>query len=238
MDDKNNLQARLDRIGQWDAFRLDWPTVRQNAAGGIVDLCALSVGLHPECANLVLTMLAIDPDVAPTEEEIQQRSEYRNANITEWERRVILAVNHIKAGALPTIGKPGVALPSNAADIWVKVADFAIWAEGLGWKLPDGFIATSQGQSVEPPHQDGEDLTQKPTPESPASRAAHRLARLRELGGNYIEYGRDGKTTGRRGALAALIREETAAGRPMCRKADIRKDLLKAIREKRDGSCA
>jgi hypothetical protein len=72
--------------------------------------------------------------------------------------------------------------------------------------------------------------------EVPHERAARRLARLRELGGDYVEYGSAGKTTGQRGALAKLEREEAAAGRPMNRKADIKHDLLKAIRKSREGA--
>lgn len=51
--------------------------------------------------------------------------------------------------------------------------------------------------------------------EMPAERRARRLARLRELGGDFEVAGTGCRTTGDRGALARLVSEEQAAGRPM-----------------------
>jgi hypothetical protein len=69
----------------------------------------------------------------------------------------------------------------------------------------------------------------KPPAETPKERATRRLARLKELGGDFIRHGEGWRGAGARGALAALAREEKAAGRPRSDKADIRKDLATAV---------
>lgn len=147
MDNNDDLQPRLDRIGQWKAFDVDWAHFRELAVLGIVDLCALSVGIHPEYARLVRGLTTLDPENIPTPEEIKALAAYRNDSITEWERRVGVAVKHIKAGTLPIVRNaapfgghdPYEVLPANAESIVVKVADFVTWARGLAWALPDGF---------------------------------------------------------------------------------------------------
>ena len=147
MANNDDLQNRLDRIGQWQAFDIDWAHFRELTVLGIVDLCALSVGIHPEYARLVRGMTTLDPENIPKPEEIKALAAYRNDSITEWERRVAVAVNYVKAGKLPVVGKsapfgghdPYEVLPSNAEEIVVKVADFTAWADGLGWALPDEF---------------------------------------------------------------------------------------------------
>lgn len=68
----------------------------------------------------------------------------------------------------------------------------------------------------------------KATSEPPAQRRQRRLARLRQLGGHMRRAGDGWQVTGRRGALAALVREEAAAGRPMADKTDVRADLAAA----------
>ena len=68
---------------------------------------------------------------------------------------------------------------------------------------------------------------QKPPKETPSERRSRRLARFRELGGDIRSAGTGWHSTGR-GALAALIREEVAAGRPMSDKSDVRADLRTA----------
>ena len=72
MDNNDNLQSRLDRIGQWKAFDIDWAHLRNLAVLGVVDLCALSVGIDPEYARLVRGMTTIDPDNIPKPEEIAE----------------------------------------------------------------------------------------------------------------------------------------------------------------------
>lgn len=143
----NDFQSRLDRIGQWDVFGIDWAHFRQLAILGIVDLCALSVGIDPEYGRLVRGMTTIDPDNIPKPEEIANLAAYRNDTVTEWERRVGVAVNHVAAGTLPIVRNaaplgghdPYEALPADAEKIVVRVADFVAWAIGMGWALPDEF---------------------------------------------------------------------------------------------------
>lgn len=147
MDNSDDLQNRLDRIGQRKAFGIDWAHFRELAVLGIVDLCALSVGIHPEYAQLVRGMTTLDPEEIPKPEELKALAAYRNDSIAEWERRVCVAVNNIKAGTLPVVRNstpfgghdPYEVLPSNAEEIVVKVADFVPWVRALGWALPDGF---------------------------------------------------------------------------------------------------
>jgi len=144
----NDFQSRLDRIGQWEIFETDWVHFRELVVLGVVDLCALSVGVHPEYARLVRGMTTLDPENIPTPEEIKALAAYRNDSITEWERRVGVAVNHIKAGTLPVVRNaaplgghdPYEVLPADAENIVVKLADFVAWAVGLGWGLPDEFL--------------------------------------------------------------------------------------------------
>lgn len=69
--------------------------------------------------------------------------------------------------------------------------------------------------------------------ETPPARRARRLARLRELGGDMRRAGEAWQVTGQRGALAELIREEAAAGRPRADKTDVRDDLAAAMGEQR-----
>lgn len=64
--------------------------------------------------------------------------------------------------------------------------------------------------------------------ESPKVRMQRRLLRLRELGGDLRPAGDSFHLTGRRGALADLVREEGAAGRPMSKRQDVRRDLERA----------
>lgn len=147
MDNNDDLQNRLDRIGQWQAFDIDWARFRELAVLGVVDLCALSVGIHPEYARLVRGITTLDPENIPKPEEIKALAAYRNDSITEWERRVGVAVNHIKAGTLPIVRNaapfgghdPYEVIPADAENIVVNVADFVTWACGLVWALPDGF---------------------------------------------------------------------------------------------------
>lgn len=147
MNSNDNLQTRLDRIGQWKAFDIDWAHLRNLAVLNLVDLCALSVGVDPEYARLVRGMTTIDPDNIPKPEEIAELADYRNEAIEKWERRVGEALNHVAAGTLPIVRNvaplgghdPYEVLPADAEKIVVKVADFVAWAGGLGWELPDEF---------------------------------------------------------------------------------------------------
>jgi hypothetical protein len=149
----DDLQNRLDRIGRWKIFKIDWAHVRELAVMPLVDLCAYSVGLHPEYARLVRGMTTIDPeDIPKPEEHAAELAAYRNDRVMEWERRAAVAVNHVVAGTLPVVRNPTSfggydpyeALPGDAEKIVVKVADFVAWADGLGWKLPPKFPRPGQ----------------------------------------------------------------------------------------------
>ena len=72
--------------------------------------------------------------------------------------------------------------------------------------------------------------TVPPLLESPCDRQSRRLNRLRELGGDYVLVGGEGRTSGPRGTLAKLIAEEKVAGRSMHDKTNVRKDLAAAVR--------
>lgn len=147
MNSNDNLQTRLDRIGQWKLFEIDWAHFRNLAVLGLVDLCALSVGVDPEYARLVRGMTTIDPDNIPKPEEIAELAGYRNEAIEKWERRVHEALNHVAAGTLPIVRTaaplgghdPYEAIPDDAEKIVVKVADFVAWATALPapWELPE-----------------------------------------------------------------------------------------------------
>ena len=69
-----------------------------------------------------------------------------------------------------------------------------------------------------------------PSAESPADRSSRRLKWLRENGGDARLAGDSVHMTGRRGALADLVRYEQQAGRPASVKADVRKDIMRALK--------
>lgn len=72
--------------------------------------------------------------------------------------------------------------------------------------------------------------TAQPTAEPPPTRAARRLARFRALGGVLRAAGHSWHCGGKRSALAALSREEKAAGRPRHDPKDVKRDLMLAMR--------
>lgn len=71
--------------------------------------------------------------------------------------------------------------------------------------------------------------------EAVEDRQRRRSARLRELGATFKPYGEGWRTDGGRGALATLVSEEKAAGRPKNDKSDIRRDLQAAFERERQG---
>ena len=91
----------------------------------------------------------------------------------------------------------------------------------LGFDVPEPMQQLWRGQ-IEP-------APDEPPLESVADRRLRRLARLRELGGDLRRTGTGWHTVGRRGALAALAREEAAAGRRMSDRSDVRDDLIAAV---------
>lgn len=71
--------------------------------------------------------------------------------------------------------------------------------------------------------------------EAVEDRQRRRSARLRELGATFKPYGDGWRAEGVRGALATLVSEEKAAGRPKSDKSDIRRDLQAAHERERQG---
>jgi hypothetical protein len=65
--------------------------------------------------------------------------------------------------------------------------------------------------------------------EDVSSRQSRRFARFRALGGDMRRAGNGWQCSGRRGALAELVREEAAVGRPRSDRKDIRCDLIAAM---------
>ncbi len=66
-------------------------------------------------------------------------------------------------------------------------------------------------------------------------REDRRLARLQEHGGDRVRNGAGWKATGKRGALARLVEEEAAAGRPYSDERDVRRDLDAAAERRHAG---
>jgi hypothetical protein len=69
--------------------------------------------------------------------------------------------------------------------------------------------------------------------ETPQARRTRRLARFTELGGDMRQAGTGWQQCGARGALATLVEEEKASGRPMRDKTDVRDDLIAAMEDQR-----
>lgn len=165
MDYNDDLQTHLDRIGEWKLFEIDWAHFRNLAVLGLVDLCALSVGVDPKYAWLVRGMTTIDPDNIPKPEEIAELAGYRNGAIEKWERRVGEALNHVAAGTLPIVRTaaplgghdPYEAIPDAAEKIVVRVADFVAWATALPapWELPEEMKRMGPYPEAEEGLQDG-----------------------------------------------------------------------------------
>jgi hypothetical protein len=88
-------------------------------------------------------------------------------------------------------------------------------AQGRGLRIPE-FLNATTGKA-----------------EDAIARQRRRLARLRELDGDMRPAGTGWHTTGRKGALTDLVREERAAGRPRSDKSDVRRDLIAAVEANR-----
>lgn len=98
----------------------------------------------------------------------------------------------------------------------------------------DRWAAATEAPDVQPLPARTEPANECAARTEPAiDRAARRLARLREFGGDMREAGSAWHCTGRRGALADLVREEKAAGRPRSDNRDVRRDLADAMRVQR-----
>lgn len=69
-------------------------------------------------------------------------------------------------------------------------------------------------------------------PEAAEARQDRRLLELRSMGADFVPHGKGWRVTGKRGALAALVKRE--AGQPMDTKDGVRKDLQRAVQRERE----
>lgn len=112
------------------------------------------------------------------------------------------------------------------------VKTYRVGAEALaGWL---------QARGLEPSARVRAWLATQPASRKPAppgevlkQRQDARLARLRGLGGDYMQHGSDWRTVGRRGALKDLCEEERAAGRQPFDQKGVRADLRAAAERER-----
>jgi|GEM_PF-3350704 len=149
--DNNDLQTHLDRIGQWAIYDINWTHFHELALLDLVGLCALSVGLSPHYCQLVREVTTVDPKDPRTLRELKELAAYQNNSITEWERRVMVAVNHVIAGTLPVVRNavplggqdPYESIPLDVEKIIVRVTDFVTWAVDSGWELPEEFSCSN-----------------------------------------------------------------------------------------------
>jgi hypothetical protein len=145
-----NMNDDLQRCSK--DYEIDWELVQALAVMSIFDLCAYSVGLHPNYARLAMWVTTEDPEGIPNpEEHAAELAAYRNERVTKWERRVTVAVNHVRAGTLPVVENIayfGRFVPhgelSHAEKIVVRVSAFVAWADGMGWELPPEFPRPGQ----------------------------------------------------------------------------------------------
>lgn len=144
MMDSNDELTIVARGKGWEIFAPDWDYSRQYPALQLGSLCALSVGLHTTFAspgwvfNIAMPHFSgTDPDeFCPLEDAAEGAK--RAALLNDFLRRV-----HIAVGNLVPLGTLPIAV--GAADgerTVVKVADFATWADGMGWNLPPEFPRT------------------------------------------------------------------------------------------------
>lgn len=105
-----------------------------------------------------------------------------------------------------------------------------------GRKVPTELLALLPNRSTEGGAQHDEQTASEPVRETTEQRQGRRLARLRELGGDFVERGPKWQVEGTRGALAALQREEQTIKASKRDKSDIRKDLMAAVHRERQGS--
>lgn len=131
----NELQTRLDRMEFRPEFNIDWERARELPAMRLIDLCALSVGMHPSYAELVQGMTRLDQHEPINADELIQISEYRNERMEEFRRRVHVTTSCILAGELKVLhSAEGLNTPVDR--IIVNSADFAALASAKSWALP------------------------------------------------------------------------------------------------------
>jgi hypothetical protein len=157
MMDNNDELTIAARVKGWDIFVPNWDYLRQYPALQIASLCALSVGLHPAFAspgwvfNIAMPHFSgTDPDECCPLEDAAEGAKWA-ALLDDFLRRVHIAVgNLVPRGTLP--------IADGAVDgerTVVKVADFATWADGMGWNLPPEFPRTQADAVVYPVASEG-----------------------------------------------------------------------------------
>ena len=149
MDSNDDLTVAA-RVKGWDIFAPDWAYLAQHPAMQIRSLCGLSVGLHPAFADPSWVFNIAVPHFNGTgQDEYAPLEDAANgANLAsqlgEFLRRVHIAVaNLAPLGALtPAIGE------ADSIETLVRVADFATWADGMGWDLPVEFPLAQSGVDI------------------------------------------------------------------------------------------
>lgn len=152
----------LARVKGWEIFSPDWDYLRQHPAMELGSLCSLSVGLDPTLADPAWVVRVATPhfdgsspdlhDFAPTKalprtEDEQIECDRRAASLKEFLRRV-----HIAPANLTPLGSLRIAVGEpNGERTLVRVADFAEWAEGMGWSLPGEFPRAPDERKRETP---------------------------------------------------------------------------------------
>jgi len=188
-DHKLTVMARSQ---DWAIFDSAWEFFAQFPALSLVSLCALSVGLHPYFAdpawvlNVALPHFeGIDADpYSPLAEATEKASHARLLDV--FLRRV-----KVTAGNLAPLGAlPGIDAPPMAELTQIKVADFVVFAEGMGWPLPDEFPrqkatggAVAEGQQANQVASDetGSSFASKPKPRQRSQEEAI-LSAIKDLG--------------------------------------------------------
>lgn len=151
MDYDNDLTIAA-RVKDWEIFTPNWNYLQQHPAMELGSLCAMSVGLHPAFASLEWVFNVATPhfdgskrdlaDLIPSEDrDALFDSDLDDAHIKAFrlalldkfvQRARIAAANLTPLGLLPiAVGEP------DGERTLVRVAEFAAWAAGMGWSLPD-----------------------------------------------------------------------------------------------------
>jgi hypothetical protein len=147
MMDNNDDLTIAARVKGWEVFAPDWAYLLQRTSLPLVSLCALSVGLHPAFADpswvfhiAMQHFSGADSDECCPLEDAEEGAK-RAALLNDFIRRVNIAVDELapRGGLTPIEGADGLAI--------LRIADFATWATGKGWSLPDEF-ARAQAAAV------------------------------------------------------------------------------------------
>ena len=146
MDSNDDLTVAA-RVKGWEIFVPDWAYLSQHPAMQIRSLCGLSVGLHPAFADPSWVFNIAVPHFNGTDQDeyapLEDAANSANlaSRLGEFLRRVHIAVaNLAPLGALtPAIGE------ADSVETLVRVADFATWADGMGWDLPVEFPRAQSG---------------------------------------------------------------------------------------------